>query len=513
MPTSIPVVGGPGSTDFVPGAYIAVNFGQGASAGFGSPIAILLMGNKSASAPALTDGYVYGPDVEGFTVSSVNDVVTSFGSGSELHRAYLRIAAVNQSTPVYFLAVAESAGVQATGSITFTTTATGNGFVRTYVGNAFVDTSVLSGDSSSTIATNVAASVNSQATWAVTASPSTSTVTLTAKNKGPRGNYVRYASKVNGSIGTTSNASNFANLAGGTVEDSWTSALATISPKHFRYIVAAAEDATPSGNAGLLVAQVNNQGLAINGNRQRCAFGQNATIGTANTFAKALNSQRAEVVWQPNSNMTPFELAASAVGAYALGESLAVPVLNFDGMGVTTALTGFWSAAAPFDGSAPSRNDIKSALISGVTPVATGSNGSSYVVSRVTSYSQDASGNLDTRTRDGHIPTVMDLGADLLVQMFNTKFGNKLLAADPPPGGSVPGPQVVTPNILLASINKVIKGMGDDGLIQNTAQSIAATQVNLESSPDGRASANIQLRPISLFHQFTANLNQVTSIA
>lgn len=516
---SIPLIG-LATTDFVPGTYIAVNFASGPSAGTASPITMLLMGNalstSSVVAQSLVDGYVFGPDVEGLTCSSEADVINLFGRGSELHRMYRRVAKVNQgTTPVYCLAVKESTGAAATGTVTFTTTATGNGFVRVYCTDQFVDTAVTTSDNVTTIAANVAAQINSQLDWPVTASPSSGTVTLSAKQKGPRGNSVRFAARVVGAgVGTTSSAQNFANLSGGTTADSWTNALATINPKKFTYIVSPGEDSSPSGNLGLLVGQVVSNAQPIPGIRQRVMAGFSGSLGSANSFAKALNSPLCDVIWQQNSNLTPGELAAYTAGAVCLGESNAVPILNWDYLGTTPQTAALWQVAAPFDGTAPSRSDIKSALVNGVTPVQTLPGGRSSLVSLITTYSQDpVTSNLDTRVRDHSIVTIMFLAADLISSVVSQSFANKQAANDPAKGQKPPTSQVVTPSIVKATINKVISRMGDNGLLQNVQNSLDATQVVRETSPDSRFGCLVQLEPISNAHQFAINLNQVSFLA
>ena len=513
MTASISMVG-INSTYFMPGVFVSVNLGAGLSAGVEGPISALLMGNKLSTAPASTDGYIYGPDVEGFTVSSESDVIATFGQGSELHRGFRKFIRTNKQTPVYFLAVTESVGSAATLVATFATTATANGSVRVYVGDDFVDAAVSLGDNATAVGTSVAAAINNKQDWPVTAGASSGVVTLTAKNKGLRGNKIRAALKVRGSgVGTTSSAQNFANMSGGTTADSWTSALATVLPKKYRYIVAACEDATSNGNGGLLAAQVGSQALPTNDIRQRLVLGNVDSIGTANSFAKSLNNPRAEVVWQVNSNLTPFELASAGAAAYSLGESQSVPLLNWDNLGTRPDTKAFWSVSAPFDGSAPSKADINSALISGVSPVAAASNGSSYVVSRVTSYCQDPSTmNLDLRVRDGHIITVMDLGADLIQSACALSFGNKAIADVPAKGAKSPGPGVVTVDIVKSVIQNVIKQMGENGLLDNAAASIAAVEIVRDPIVTSRVSARVQLVPVPVLHQICVNIDQVQSI-
>lgn len=510
---SIPVIG-LSTTDFVPGTYIAVNFAAGASGGSASDVKLLLMGNCLASSfvntNSLFDGYVFGPDVDGFTCASEQDVIDLFGSGSELHRMYSKVVSVNKTTAVYLIAVKESVGAAATGSITFATTAAGNGFVRTYVGDAFIDTAIATGDLPDTIATNVAAQINSNPKWAVTASPASATVTLTAKQKGPRGNAIPFAAKVQGtSVATTSTAQNWAYLSGGTTEDSFTAALATINPERYSYIATGAENA--AGNLLALVNQVVTNAQPVPGIRQRVLSAFTGTLGSATTFANALNTPVADCIWQQKSKLTPAELASYAAGVYCLAESQSVPDLNFDGLGTVPANAALWQVPGSFDGTTATHATVKSALINGLSPVTNTIGGKSQLVSAVTTYSKNpATSALDTRVRDHGIVTVMFLGADKIQSMVSQSFNNKLAAQDPAQGQRQPGPQVMTPSVLKAAINRVIFNMEQDDLLQNADISQAATQVQLESDPAGRFGCRVQLQPISIAHQFAINIDQVT---
>jgi phage tail sheath gpL-like len=409
------------------------------------------------------------------------------------------------------VAVKESTGAAASLSVTFSgSTATANGTIRAYIGNTFIDTAVSVGDTPSNVASNVQAQVNSILDAALTSSATGPVLALTAKQHGPRGNSIRVSLQVVGAgVGITSSAQNFANLSGGTVEDSWTNALATIDPLFFSYIASPGEDATSEGNLGELVTQVVAQSQPTVGIRQRVIGAQTGSLGSANSFAKSLNSPLCDIIWQENSNLTPGEIAAYTAGMVCLAESSAIPMLNFDNLGTSPATAALWQVAAPFDGTAVSRTSLVSALVSGVSPVSTLTNGQSMLVSLITSYSQDpVSGNLDTRVRDHSIVTVMYLAANLIQSMIAQSFANKQAAENPAPGQKPPTAQVVTPSLLVSAVNKVISRMNDNGLLANLPASLAATQAVLNSPT--QFGVLVQLQPISLAHQFAINLNQVT---
>lgn len=174
-----------------PGVYVEVDFAVG-SAGIGPTAkAALIMGNKTTAGSATPDTVVYGPDTQ-TPCQTESDVINLFGTGSQIHRAWLRWNKVNKQTSVYFIAVTESAGVAAVGQVQVTgASATSGGNIRFWYGDEFVDTPVQSGDLQAAIATNIAFWINTQTRWGITASAASGLVTITAKNKGPEPNWAK----------------------------------------------------------------------------------------------------------------------------------------------------------------------------------------------------------------------------------------------------------------------------------------------------------------------------------
>ena len=512
------------SNNFYPGSYIAVNLGAGSGSAGAAPVVILLLGNALSTSTCATqglyDGYVWGPDVNGFTVTSVNDVINVFGLRSELHRMYVKSQKIASSIPHYLLAVKESTGTAATGTTTLAGTATAPGAVRTYVGDVFFDTPFNTGDGYATIAANVVAASLSQYLTPATASnvAGSGVVTLTHVHKGPRGNDVRYAFKViSGSVGVstgiTSTQSNFTTLTGGVTADSWTNALATIVNKNFRYIVCPSEDASNVGGLGSLVAQVTSQALPIPGIRQRvvgCAVG---SVGTANAFAKSLNNPRTGVVWQENGNNPRCELAALAAAGLALGENQSVPMCNYNFLG-SQPTAAYFTCSLPFDGSSASQADLTSALASGVMPVANSTSGG-VLVSAITTYSQDTSGNLDTRIRNWCIVSVCDYIANQINNMWNQGYANKKAANDPAKGAQLPNNDIVTPRQLITQINLILTQAAQNGLIRADLlkQMQSLTDVILDAYTPGRFDAQVNVQVVDIANQLATNLNQLSTLS
>src|SRR3989304_2118392 len=93
----------------VPGSYIDVVFGVGARSAGDAARRVLLIGNRTTAGSATVAVPVLVP--------SVDDAITLFGSGSELHQMAKAAFAANPGVTLYARPVAESGGTAASGPI------------------------------------------------------------------------------------------------------------------------------------------------------------------------------------------------------------------------------------------------------------------------------------------------------------------------------------------------------------------------------------------------------------
>ena len=507
---SIPVTG-LSVNDPEPGDYVEVNFAQGAASSGGGLRSILLLGNKSTAGDATADTAIYGPPSPFAPTSPLpfdteQDCINRFGSGSELHRMWRRVRKVNTTTPVYAIAVTASAGTAATKTITFATPATANGSVRCWLGDEFVDATITSGDSINAIATAVAAAYNSRSDWPVTAVATLGAVALTAKVKGPRGNWIRVSANIIGSgVGTTSDTVAPAYLTTGATADSNVTALGTILGLRFYYIVSAAEDAT---QFGALVSQLGTAALPTNGLRQRAFAGSIDTLSNITTITTGLNSARAEIGWLQESDWTPAEIAANNAAIFALFESASPPRCNFSQFGFEADDAALWNIRAPRSGHVPTRSDRVSALMNGITPIGVLANGQTYIDKRITTRCLNGS-NQDFRVRDAHKVTVCDFFADDLIAKDAAQFNGKLIGTNTVPGQRLPGRKVVTPFNRKTAITKLVDDYDAMDLLQNVDQIKAAVLANREPGTSSRISARVPLQVIDILDQLSTQVNQV----
>lgn len=490
----------------IPGVYFELDFAQGPVAGSGSQRKAIILGNKTTAGSATNDSVIYGPDTQ-TPCQTEADVINLFGTGSQLHRAYLQFAGVNSVTSLYFVAVSASAGAAASTTQTLATTATSNGNCRVWCGAQFVDTAISTGDTATTIATNIVASVNSQTRWPVTASNASGVVTYTAKNLGPEGNWIRMQALITpgtSSIATTTTLTSNTFLSGGTTPDSNANALATIKPGNFYYIISCDSDAT---NVGAIVAQVNAQAEPTVGIRQRVFSGSMDTLANTITLAVGINAARDEIIWGQCDDYQPLELAAYFAGLYSLleqGAPVGVNRKNFSLFPSDATDQTLWTLVPGRNGlaGAPTNANLVSALTNGVTPLSIATaTGQTYLVKRITSRSLNGSVS-DYRIRDAHRVSVCDFWGDDAVALTQLQFGGKDLLPNPAQGQPPPPSIAVTPDIWEGALKGLVTSYGNAGQFKNADVINDTAIVQQETNPTDRMSALFQLQVVDIADQF-----------
>lgn len=506
--TAAIVLTGLTADDPVPGAYLEINFAQGEAAGSGTPTEVLLMGNKLSGGSATLDTVVYGPDSL-VPLQTEQDAINLFGDGSELHRMFRAFTKVNQSTTLRAIAVTESAGAKATIATVISNDATANGNIRVYVHDEFVDVAITNGDAVDTIGDNIVAAINDQTHWGVTAAytAGTDTLDITAKQNGPRGNDIRIQIITSAGISTSFSAGTTDTpLAGGTTADDNTTALSTIDPAEYYYIVSAAWDAT---QLGAVVTQVNNNAQPTVGLIQRVIAGSTDTLANSNTLATGRNAARCEIAWSEKNPWEPPVLAANQAAVITLFETRPNPRTNYANFGQDATTSAFWYVPAPRLASAhPSRTSIKSALNNGLSPIAVNPNGSTYLVNRITTRSLNGSQN-DYRIRSAHKVTISDFfGKDAKAKTV-LQFSGKRIADDPVDGQRPPGGDVVTPNIYKGALKRLVDDYDNNDLWDNAQLIKDKMVVQRADNPRTRIEARIPIRPVDNAEQFAIAVDQV----
>jgi len=513
---TIPVIGIPAS-DIVPGAPFQSNFAAGVAGQGSAPLKVLLIGNMLTGGTGVA-GTVYGPDTA-VPMNSEDDAAALFGARSEARRMVRWFKRVAPNLALYVCPAAESAGAQATTTITYTgTTASAAGYVRVRINRAeYVDVPFAKGDAIATIATATDTYMKSQAHWPVTSSPAAGVVTVTAAQKGLRGNRIKISAQVfpaDGSTGITVSPTTMTALASGTTSDLWTTVLASIIGRRF-YWIASADDGAGSGLLALQT-QLDSDALPAQGNRQCVIAASTDTLANGITQSTALNDPRIDIVSQVGGDIEPCCLAAAATAAFALGETSLDPMLcNFDGwgnvnipgIGDTQAL---WPIPAPMVDTRLTRTQLNSGLTSGLTMLQVGDAGRSFIVKRVTTKFLTSS-QYDYRIRDSHKRSIMDRFGDDTQAAMSSAMAGKVIGDAVPVNQRQPNALVFTTDDATAIVkNVVLKYQAKTLLQQVDSVTLAPGGIiaQRDSGAPTRIATQVNLVPVDVLDQAPIVANQ-----
>src|SRR6185503_14973874 len=168
------------STDFDPGWISDVRFGAGRLTAGSATLYCKLVGNMT-SAGSMTPNSSLEPC---FDQTQANALA---GVGSELARMFEWAVKIPGVT-ILLCPVTESAGVAATCTITYATNASSAGTWIYYVAGRLIQVPVASGDTPTIQGDSFVTALAAHPEYGFTAANVTGTVTLTWKQKGPRGN-------------------------------------------------------------------------------------------------------------------------------------------------------------------------------------------------------------------------------------------------------------------------------------------------------------------------------------
>ena len=333
---------------------------------------VLIAAHTDSALPTLTDLV---------DVFSEADVASKYGQGSQAH---LMVRAALTAWPYATLSLIsvadDAAGVAATASLTLTGTATIQGVLRVGIANADVlQIGVKRNDTAASVATAVAAAINGQVDLPITAVAAAGVVTLTAKNKGTEGNFIRISHSLT-AIGMTVVATEFAS---GDANPDIEPALTAIMAEGHDILAVGLNDA-----ANLLKLRDHLEAVAAPQEKRWAlgVYGQTASLATSTTQSLALNSEFMASAWYRGTPSLPCELAAAFAVVLASEEDPARP-LN------TLALSGI--GACPV-ADKTLRSEQENALYNGVTPLETSAEGTRVqIVRAITTYTQSVNGTAD----------------------------------------------------------------------------------------------------------------------
>lgn len=520
--------------------------GPGTSSGAATK-SIMLLGNYFASAitgasPSFSVAAGSASAATVVSVPSEADAITLFGQGSELHRMTKQVFAQYPDATLYACPVAEASGTRASAALTFVNAATAAFTIRMKICGVVFDVPVASGAAIATISEAVADAINDQADLPVTAQFALGVTTITAKQKGPRGNWIivdayfvaagstietRITTSAVTSPGATTtgqwsgNGTVYGNttadevpLGSGATQDDFTAALAAIEPTRYDRIVVACVEAT---NLALVVTHVNTNAGPTVQLLEQAISGTTDTYANAVTLASARNASRLQVVWHYASVIPPWELAAqvaaarlngdAGLGGFRAGEA-SDPAANLDGIDLASVLM----QRVPAD--RPTATEAENALNNGLTVVSASSSRPGYgaIARSITSRSL-ASGVPNYAVIDTAYVTVCDYAADDLRTYLTSQLAGAKLGADAANGQPASrAPNVTTPSIIRSLILARLYSYEESGITRDVTLNAGLLAVEADGVTPGRVNCEIPVEPVTALHNVAGNVRQLASL-
>jgi hypothetical protein len=135
--------------------------------------------------------------------------------------------------------------------------------------------------------------------------------------------------------------------------------------------------------------------------------------------------------------------------------------------------------------------------------------GSVRVVRSITSRSQDASGNPSYNVLDSSKGVVPDYVSDEVEAVFSgEEYRNRNIDVGDSEGNPLTE-DGITAQMAEDEIHRILKGIEEDGHIENVDLHRSALKVQIADSPDGRFLGTIPVDVVEGFHQFSIGVRQV----
>lgn len=411
--------------------------------------------------------------------NSIADAIAGGGRGSMIHRQAIAWFAINPGTSLWFGVLADNgAGVAATGTILFTGAATAAGTISFYLGGVLVQVAVASGDLTTALATNTAAAINAKADLPVTASVSSSTVTLLFRHKGLTGNTYDVRTNYNpGEVLPAGVAMTITALGGviaGTTAPSLTNLFAAMSNQWFEIW---SHPYTDSTTLGAIEAELLSRAGPLRSIDGLAITSASGTLSALTALGLARNAQYSSIVAQGGINpLTPPMEFAAEVAALVARAAQNDPARPFQTLQMSNALP-----VARIDEFDLTERDLL--LHDGIATTKSAPGGVVQLDRIVTTYQTNPSGQQDTAYLDSN--TILNLL--LLRYRFRvhfSKYSRHKLAADGTRFN--PGQPVMTPVLGKSEALTWFRDAEADGLVQNVAAFKAGLVVEINASDPNR---------------------------
>lgn len=394
----------------------------------------------------------------------IGDAATQGGASSMLANMANAYRLNDSFGEVWYLPLADAAGATAAaGSIAFTSAPTAAGTIALYIAGILVSVPVTASQTTASIAAAVTAAINAIANMPVTASASTSTVTLTADNKGLCGNEIdirmNYYGTVNGEVTPAGLAYTITAMAGGAVNPTLTTALGNLGNTTFDFI---ANPYTDSTSLDAVKQLLNDQTGRWSWLEQLYGHAFSAYAGTfasQTTLGLARNNQH-ETILGFYGSPTPSWIWAAALCAQAAVSVRADP-------GVPLQYLPLQGVLAPPVANQFISSQRQTLLYDGISTFTVQADGTVQTENIITTYQENSQGVADDSYLEVETMFQLMLEIRTLQSMLTSKYARCKLADN----GSKPasGSNLVTPNTIAADIRALYAERVDAGFVQDAA--------------------------------------------
>lgn len=409
-------------------------------------------------------------------VGTQTDADNFFGRGSMLARMFHHWFSINRSTILYALPIAEpGAGVAATGTITVTSAPTQAGTLDLYVAGQNINVAIGPSDTTTIVATSIAAAINASLDLPVTATSTMNAVTLTCRWKGLTGNDIRMETNYRGFYGgeimpvglaLTFSGSGF--LSGGTAIPSFSAGIANLGDNAFKFVC------LPWNDTGTVAVWDLEYGFSDSGRWGwiRQSYGQifsakRDTYSNLIAFGPNLNSAVFHVMaFEQQSPSTAWEWAAqfAAQAARAFGIDPARPLQTLQLQDVLPAPLAVGGVAARFNKTQLNALASTGFAIQGTDIDGLGA-GIPIILREQSTYQKNVYGIADNAFEVATTLATLDEVFTRLRQSISNKYPRHKLANNGTRFG--PGQAIITPNLAKAELIAQYKEMEYDGLVEN----------------------------------------------
>jgi phage tail sheath gpL-like len=438
-----------------PGVYAEIDTSRAVQGVSIAPHVVMIVGQMAATPGSATAATPY-------RVRNKADAIALFGARAQVTQMVAAYKEQDSTSETWAIGITNPTGVNASGSITWTGTATESGELPVYVGGRRIPVAVTSGMTAAALETAALAAfaiADAESALPVTVAGDTGTgIDFTADADGSIGNQV-FLGLALGSGERTPAGFTFTvtAMASGATDPSYTTSITALGEDQYATLVTGAQDATA---LGLLVTEYESRwgsARAIPGQMFACKYD---TAANLQTLGDSYNSYALSVIGAEKSAMLPlpWEVAAKVAAVSAL-QAQNDPAVAMVGRVLANA------KAAP-KGSRYSRSDRQGLLDHGVATVKAASDGRLITDYLITTYNSNTQSAFDSSLRPLYRVRALTFYRESLVTRIASKFADFKMADD---GSEISGQKMVTPRIMRSEVLAHFKDMAALGIVEGSS--------------------------------------------